>query len=352
MIAITLCDLRFRARQFLIAVIGASLVFAMSLLLTGMAAGFSVEVHQTVTGTGAAAWVMAQGSSGRISSLPPIPAAQANTAARSLERHGVVQADPIIIAPQAASVGSKLTSLVLVGYRPGGLGTPKLAAGRAVEANGEAVVDERLKLGIGSHFVLSGLPFTVVGTVTGRTLLGGQPEAFVTLSDAQQAIYGGRPLVGAILASSYPSSVPPNLVAMPDSEVEARTLSQMTAAISSIDNSRAFMWFIAAVIVAALVYVTSLERTRDFAVLKALGSSSVKLFGGLAIEAVIVSLASAALAAIAAQFMTGLFAQPVDIPASAFVVLPFAALAVGLLSSLAALRRAVSVDPAMAFMGA
>jgi putative ABC transport system permease protein len=47
--------------------------------------------------------------------------------------------------------------------------------------------------------------------------------------------------------------------------------------------------------------------------------------------------------------MTGIFAQPVDIPGSAFIVLPLSALVVGMLASLAALRRAASVDPASAF---
>ena len=109
---------------------------------------------------------------------------------------------------------------------------------------------------------------------------------------------------------------------------------------------------IAAIIVAALVYVTALERTRDFAVLKALGSSTKLLFAGLAAQAVAVALAAAVIAAVLSNFMTGIFAQPVDIPGSAFIVLPLSALAVGLLASLAALRRAASVDPAAAFAGA
>jgi len=112
------------------------------------------------------------------------------------------------------------------------------------------------------------------------------------------------------------------------------------------------MWLIAAVIVAALVYVTALERVRNFAVLKALGASSRLLFAGLAFQAVLVALLAAAIAAVISNFMTGLFAQPVDVPPSAFVVLPISALVVGLLASLAALRRAVSADPAMAFQGA
>jgi putative ABC transport system permease protein len=41
----------------------------------------------------------------------------------------------------------------------------------------------------------------------------------------------------------------------------------------------------------------------------------------------------------------------VDIPPVAFVLLPVIALVIGVLGSLAALRRAVMVDPALAFGG-
>src|SRR3984957_5208747 len=79
MLTITMQDLRFRARQFLIAVGGAGLIFAMTLLLSGLAAGFRVEVIQTVEGLGAQAWVVGSGSgsAARIISLPPIPGSAA-----------------------------------------------------------------------------------------------------------------------------------------------------------------------------------------------------------------------------------------------------------------------------------
>jgi putative ABC transport system permease protein len=341
-------DLRFRARQFLIAVVGAALVFAMGLLLSGMAAGFSFEIHQTVQAIGADAWVLAAGSPGRVAALPAIPASAVAAVARE---PGVTRADPIVIAPQAAQVGSASLSVVLIGTTPGGLGSSTVQAGHAVRKNGEAVVDARLHLGIGGVFTVSGRRFTVVGTVSDRTLLAGEPNAYVTLHDAQAVLYGGRPLIGAVLTSGTPASVPSGMSVHTNGQIEAASLNQMAPAVSSIDNSRVFMWVIAALLVAALVYVTALERTRDFAVLKALGSSSGTLFVGLAVQAVIVALAAAAIAALIANFMTGLFAQPVEIPSSAFVILPLIALAVGILSSLAALRRAVSVDPAVAFAG-
>jgi putative ABC transport system permease protein len=350
MLAITLQDLRFRARQFVIAVVGAGLVFAMTLLLAGMAAGFGVEINQTVQGMGAQSWVLAAGSVGRVADLSPIPQSDVATVGNEA---GVIKASPVIVVPQAVRAEQgPAKSVNLIGYQPGGLGNPGSVTGQSVERSGEAVVDTALGLGIGQHFVVSGHSFRVVGTVANRTLLGGVPDAYITLADAQAVVFGGRPLIGAVLTTGIPRTLPAGLVRYSNTQIEQASLAQMASAVSSIDNSRGFMWAIAAIIVAALVYVTALERTRDFAVLKALGSSSRLLFGGLATQAVAVALAAAIVAAIIANFMTGIFAQPVDIPDSSFVILPLSAVVVGLLASVAALRRAVSVDPSAAFAGA
>ena len=349
MLAITLQDLRFRARQFVIAVIGAGLVFAMTLLLAGLAAGFKVEVNQTVDGMGAQSWVLASGSVGRIAALSPVPESALSVVGNSA---GVTKAEPLIVVPQAAQiVGHPAESLNLIGYQPGqSLGGPgEAVSGHPVLASGQAVVDARLKLGVGSRFTVSGLSFQVVGVVTDRTLLGGVPNAYITIGDAQDVIYGGRPLIGAVLITGTPRSLPAGYQLFSNAQIESASLAQLSSAVSSISNSRAFMWVIAALIVAALVYVTALERTRDFAVLKAVGASTRLLFAGLAAQAVIVALAAAVIAAVLSNFMTGIFAQPVDIPGSAFIILPLSALVVGLLASLAALRRAASVDPAAAF---
>jgi putative ABC transport system permease protein len=346
--SITIQDLRFRARQFLIAVGGAGLVFAMTLLLTGLAAGFRVEVIQTVQGLGAQSWAMGAGAAGRITNLPPIPASDA--AAVGAEP-GVLRQGPIIVVPQAAQIGATVTSVTLIATVPHGLGSPTVSSGRQVATNGEAVVDTGLKIGIGQHFSVAKRVFTVVGLVKDRTLLGGIANAYISLSDAQNIVFGGRPLISGVLTTGVPKSLPAGLVGKTNDQVERASIAQLATAVSSIDNSREFMWLIAAVIVAALIYVTALERTRDFAVLKALGSSSRLLFAGLATQAILVSLAAAAVGAAISTFMTGLFAQPVDIPGNAYIILPISALIVGLVASLAALRRAVSVDPAVAFAG-
>jgi putative ABC transport system permease protein len=213
------------------------------------------------------------------------------------------------------------------------------------------VVDQRLGVSEGDSISVGGSTFRVVGITSDRTLLGGIPNMYVTLADAQAAAFEGASIISAVVVTGAPTSVPTGLVSFTNAQVDTASLQQMATGVSSINNSKLFMWLIAAVIVASLVYVTALERTRDFAVLKALGASSGKLYVGLAFQAVLVALIAAVIAVVLAQFMTGVFSQPVDFPSSAYVVLPVSAIVVGLLASLVALRRAVSADPAKAFAG-
>jgi putative ABC transport system permease protein len=100
-----------------------------------------------------------------------------------------------------------------------------------------------------------------------------------------------------------------------------------------------------------MVYLSALERLRDFAVFKAIGVPARSILAGLALQAVVVALLAAALGAILAQLLAPLFPMLVVVPASAYMALPVVAIVIGLLASLAGLRRAVSVDPALAFGG-
>ena len=266
---------------------------------------------------------------------------------------GVRQAAPVVVVTQPIRANGNTTKTVnLVGYRPGsGLGGPGsvLISGHQVTGPGQAVVATLLQLGVGQRFSVASVSFTVVGVVAERSLFGGTANAYVTVGDVQKAVFGGHPLIGAVLVTGTPSSLPAGYTMLSNSQIQAASLDQMSAGVSSINASRYFMWVIAAIIVAALVYVTALERTRDFAVLKAVGATTALLFAGLAGQAVLVSLFAAIIGGVLSTFLTGIFPQPVYVPASAYIVLPLSAVVVGVLASMAALRRAASVDPASAF---
>lgn len=347
MLSVTLADLAYRYRQFLIAVVGAGVVLAMALLLAGLAAGFTQEVDETVGGVGAQRWVLTSNSDGRISGVSVFSQAAETAIANE---HGVTRTAPLVILPgQVAHVNGRVVTVVVIGVQLGAMGDPLVTAGAPLGGPGQVVADTGAGAPVGSHLTVGDLRFRVTGEVENRTLLGGVPILYVPLHDAQSLAFGGRPLVTAVVTQGVPAQVPAGLLLLTDQQVENRTLGALSAGISSINNSKSLMWVVAVIIIAALLYVSALQRTRDFAVLKALGSSSMMLLGSLVLQSVIVTMIAAAFAAIICNFMGGIFSQPVDIPASAFATLPLIAVIVGVVSSLVALRRATGADPAAAF---
>ncbi len=349
MLAVTFADLWFRARQFLIAVVGVGLVLALALGMSGLADGFHAEVASTVDAVGATSWVMAPAAQGRLTAFAAFPEADVGAVARE---PGVHRASPVLFAPEQVVrvAGSAMPQTVnLMGVQPGGLGAPQVVAGHGLSGPGQAVVDSKLRAPVGSVLIQGGHPYDVVGVVDDRTMDGGIPIVYMGLATVQRAVTGGRPLVTAVATTGTPTAAPGGLVALAPSAVITDTVSALGSAVSSIDNTRSLMWLIAAAIVASMLYVAALERKRDFAVLKALGSSSRTLFLSLVVEAVVVTLFAAILAEVLSLFMAPLFAQPIDITVDARLVLPLIAVTVGVIASISALRRVTGADPATAF---
>ena len=134
-----------------------------------------------------------------------------------------------------------------------------------------------------------------------------------------------------------------------DVAVADETLGPIESAVSSIDLIRILLWFVAAIVMGAVIYLTALERERDFAVLKAVGASGPSLGVGLAIQAAVIALMAAALGALVAKLIEPSFPLPVKIPGSALITVPALAVAVGLVSALAGVRKVNRTDPAEAF---
>lgn len=347
MLSVTFADLVFRARQFAIAVIGVALVLAMALLLSGLAAGFRVEVENTIGGVGADQWVMAHGSEGQVTAF-----AAFSQGAVAAVRHspGVSKADGLLVVPnQNATIDGTQHISVMMGVRPGGIGTPAVTSGKTLTGDGQAVVDARAHAAVGDTITFGAQHFRIVGLTEGKTMMGGLPVVYLPLGAAQRLAVGGRPLITAVVTQGTPRTLPAGLDAFSTEQAVDNTVAQLGSAVSSINNTKIIMWVIAAAIIAALVYVAALERGRDFAVLKALGSSSMLLFLSSAIQAVVVAVLASALAIALSGLMTPVMQQPVDIPTGAYITLPLIAAGIGLVASLAALRRTVGADPAAAF---
>jgi putative ABC transport system permease protein len=343
----TLRDLQWRLRRFVIAVASTAVVFAMTLVLAGLSASFRAETTRVIDSFAIDRWIVRDGVSGPFTSLSALPGTLAADIAR---RDGVERADPMIIVHRTTSA-PEVVDVNLVAAVPGGLGEPKPRRGRPPRTSGEAVVDTSSGLAIDDRFRIGSRDFVVVGETTGLTILAGQPIVFVSLDDAQHLLLGGADIATAVATRGVPADLPPGFVALTSAEVRADLMRPLADAVRSIDFVLVLLWVVAALIVGSVIYLSALERVRDFAVLKATGWSSRSLLAGLAAQAVLVALAAAGLSVGLAALLAPLFPLPVDVPVNAMLLLPVVALVVGLVASLSGLRRAVNVDPALAFGG-
>ncbi len=345
---VSLRDLQWRRRRFLIAVVATALVFAMSLLMAGADAGLTSETRRIIDVIGADRWLVAKGTSGPFTTVTAIPA---ESAAAVAALPGVHQADPLVIFHSTLLRTNGLKDVNVIGYRPGGLGAPPLTSGRLASASGEVVVDTRLGLDVGRTIDIGGQVAKVVGTASGVTYYFGGPTVFMPIADAQALAFRGLPLAMTVVTKGVPTSVPTSLQSMTSAQVRTDLDRPTKNGKSTIQFLNTLLWLVAAGIIASIVYLSVLERLRDFAVFKATGASSRALYGGLALQAVLLSVTSAIVATGLAHLLAPGFAFAIELTAVAAIRLLVVALVVGLVASLVGLRRAVGVDPALAFGG-
>ena len=346
---ITMRDLQWRLRRFLIAGTGAALVFAMTLVLAGLAASFQDEAARVVEGVGADTWVVPQGVEGPFTTLSLMPV---EVAAQVAALPGVRAADPLLVLHQTVDVDGTATDVNVIGYRPGGLGTPQRVDGRLPLTSSEIVVDESLHVRRGTEFDLGGTHrFRVVGITHGMSVMGGQPVLFLPLASAQRALTGGQPFASAVVTRGVPDDLPAAYVARSAEQTRQDLLRPLASAIQSIRLIELLLWVVAALVVGSVVYLSALERSGDFAVFKATGWSSRSLGAGLALQAVLLSTGAAVLGVGIAHGLVPAFPMTFTIPLSSALLLPVVGVVVGLLACIAGLRRAIGVDPALAFGG-
>ncbi len=341
---VSLRDLQWRRRRFVIGVLAAGLVFALTLLMSGVSASFTNEIKNTVAAFDADSWLVPSGVSGPFTSTRVFTASEANAVAAL---PGVRGAEPVLLM-RTSLEQANVRDVNIVGITPGGIVNPKLSQGRAVRASGEVVVDSSLGVKLGATVPMLGRKFVVVGRTSGLTYFAGIPVAFVTIADLQRGALNGAPLASTVVVRGTPSA-PAGYTLLSNAAVRKDLKRPIGQATQTIGFITILLWVVAAGIIGSILYLQAIERSRDFAVFKATGITTRTLLSGLAFQAVALALSAAVAAFLLAILLKPAIAMAVQIPGSAFVVLPVVAIVVGLLSSLVALRRAVTVDPALAF---
>jgi len=341
-------DLQYRRRRFLIAVIATSVVFSMTVLMSGLSNGLDDEVDRIVASFHADSWVVARGASGPFTANRFLTESDVESVRNA---SGVRAAAPMLVA--RATIGrDSLKDVNLLGYQPGEVGAPVITEGRVAKRAGEVVVDSHLDAGVGDTLDVSGRAQRVVGVTDDLRYNFGVNTVFMPLAAAQELAFSGQPLASAVVVRGRPTAAPQGLKVLTNDDVASDLRRPAKSGKSTIDIVSYLLWIVAAGIIASIVYLTALERTRDYAVLKATGTSNTTLFGALLLQSIALSLAAAVVAVGLALLLAPLFPFRMAIDASSYVLLAVLAIVVGTLASVAGLRRAVGVDPALAFGGA
>jgi putative ABC transport system permease protein len=348
MLFAALRDMQWRRRRLVIAILSTGLVFAMTLVLTGLANGFRVEAQRTVDSMGVDAFVVKAGAAGPF--LGSTPFAQVDVA-RVAAAPGVVAAAPLATAASTIREGTATRNATAFGAPQHGPGMPRVSEGQEPSAPDDVAVSSTLGKHIGEELQVGAHTLRIVGIVPNSTALAKMPNIFLTTEGLQQLAYNGQPMITSIGIVGAPRQLPDGYQTVDRAVGVNDLLRPLKVAVDAITIVALLLWIVAVLIVGSLVYLSALERLRDFAVFKAIGVPTRSILAGLALQAVVVALLAAVVGVILAQLLAPLFPMTVVVPTRAYLALPVIAIAIGLLASVAGLRRAVAVDPALAFGG-
>ena len=356
MIRLSARDLQWRRRRFAIVVLVAAMAFGLALVMSGVTNQLSQEGRNTVALFAADQWVVAEGVGGPFTSSQLIDVGATDVVAG---RPGVSVASPILIG--RTTVGA--LDVNVVGYDPDSAMLPdKLAAARAVASDPDGLIaDITLGRSAGGRVDLAGRDLPVVATVSDTGFYFSAPTVFLPLPVVQDLLFTGQDVASAVMVqgdvgdlASASSDAPmiDQLAVRSNTEVQADFERVIKSSVDTIGIVSTLLWIMAAGIVAAIVYVSVLERTRDLATLKAMGTTNTSLIGGLVAQAGFISLVSAVASVAVCRAISPTFSFPVSVPPEAYVQLLVIAAVVGVVASLTGVRKITRIDPALAFGGA
>lgn len=348
MLMAALRDMQWRRRRFVIAAVSTAIIFAMTLVLTGLANGFRWEAQRTVNSLAVDRYLVKSGASGPFVGATPFAPTELPRIARA---PGVDAAAPLVYAGGTATLGGDTRNIGIFGAPEQGPGMPAVSEGRAPSSPDEVAVSSTLGRGLGDDVEIASRSLRIVGIVDNSTALANLPNVFLTTEGAQQLVYGAQALVASIGIRGALEAPPDGYRTIDRAGAIEDLLRPLRVAVNSITIVAVLLWVVAALIVGSVIYLSALERLRDFAVFKAIGVPTRSVMGGLALQAVIVALLAALLGTVLSLLLGPMFPMQVIVPAQAYVALPVLAVVVGLIASATGLHRAVAVDPALAFGG-
>jgi putative ABC transport system permease protein len=199
---------------------------------------------------------------------------------------GVRAVDPVVAVNGIVGVGHTHLPVYLVGFQPEVGGGPwQIVNGSAHPGGAEVVADRGFasiaNVKVGDSIDLFGHRLRLVG-ISGETNAAGDFFLFTPLDFAQTV--AGTQTVAAINRM-------PGLQALPRTTIAANDAATITSSFGQPVEILVVVALVAGVLIAGIVlYTATVEHTRDYAILKALGAGGVVLYGSALFQSLVLSI--------------------------------------------------------------
>lgn len=278
---------------------------------------------------------------------------------------GVESAEPLGITQTRAEPegeGAGATSAAVFGVDPQGQLNPSAELTEGHTVISEEVADE-LGVGTGDALILGGTELTVAG-VHEDHWYSHTPVVWTTQQDwAELAHLFDTDVVGTVIAATHTDGAEASAIretADGDAATVSMSPTDSFSALASYSSEngaltmiQALLYGISALVIVAFITVWTVQRTRDIAVLKALGAAEGYVLRDALGQAFIVLSAGAALGGLLG-FGGGLLAgeaAPFEISLTTTVLPVVGVVVLGLGGAALAVRRSTRVDPLLALGG-
>jgi len=386
--------------KFIFTGIGLGLLIGVTLTMAGVYRGMVDDGKALLDNSGADLWVVQQDTLGPYAESSSIN----DDVYRSiLSMPGVVEAANVTYLTMQVRQGRRDVRSMVVGVVAGSPGKPGwppyLVAGRQItRSHYEAVADIATGFELGDRIQVRRNQYTVVGLTRRMVSSSGDPMVFIPLKDAQEAQFlkdndavlqqrrrtaenpslnrpgvpglldaviatqSSNPYVNAVLVRIRPGYSAEEiarpirrwqrLTAYTRSQMEEILIGKLIATSSKqIGMFLVILAIVSAAIVAFIIYTLTMDKIREIAVLKLIGTRNRTIAAMIMQQAIALGVIGFVVGKITATFAAPLFPKYVLLMPLDTVAGFFAVLMICVLASLIAIRMALKVDPAEAIGG-
>lgn len=389
--------IKFRKVRFILAALGLGLLLGMVVAMGGIEGGMIRDATVFAESTQADLWVSQQDSGGPFLGQSGLPRATVQDVAAIA---GVAQASPLIFGSYTIPEGEGFNRVMIVGTEQAGLGEPtSLVASRLYRAEQkEAVADQGLGLALGDRLKLGAYEYEVVGLTQGMSY-GQVPIIYLALDEAQDILFSQQEYpemmdeiedkffsyfsgeeetrirqrmdelmpewmemtgnINAVLVKVKADYAPQEVAEEVEQTLalDARTHAEELKLILNSEVKRGhdqmlmfktMLMIVAGVIVMLITYTNTIEKTKDIAILKAVGTPTGRTIGTIVQEAVLIGLVGAVVGSILIILIAPMFPMPLLLRPGDIVIVFAGAFILCALGSLLGVRRILSIDPMVA----